>query len=137
MVNILILLIGCAPPAKQLQTSLIIPKEEVVVSSPTIEVEDIQSPPEEKIEVQISTFSLVTPKIEIKKEVKRKVKIEDKKPKSSTSFPKVHIVEEGETLPKIAEKYYNNPKKWIIIYEANKDKIEKGILEKGQVLIIP
>ena len=49
-----------------------------------------------------------------------------------------HTVEAGDTLYRIAEKYYNDPSVWTRIYEANEDTIEdKGLLNEGQVLIIP
>ena len=49
-----------------------------------------------------------------------------------------HTVEAGDTLYRIAEKYYGNPGKWTNILEANEDTIEdEGSLKKGQVIIIP
>lgn len=42
-----------------------------------------------------------------------------------------------ETLPELAEKYYGKRSMWTKIYEANKDKIEKGSLKEGEVLFIP
>ena len=48
-----------------------------------------------------------------------------------------HTVVAGDTLYRLAEKYYDDPTVWIKIYEANEDTIEdKGLLKKGQVLII-
>ncbi len=49
-----------------------------------------------------------------------------------------HTVEAGDTLYRLAEKYYDDPAVWIKIYEANEDTIEdKGLLKEGQILIIP
>ncbi len=49
-----------------------------------------------------------------------------------------HTVEAGDTLYRLAEKYYDDPTVWIKIYEANEDTIEdKGLLKEGQILIIP
>ncbi len=49
-----------------------------------------------------------------------------------------HTVEAGDTLYRIAEKYYDNPSVWTKILEANEDTIEdEGSLKKGQVIIIP
>ncbi len=49
-----------------------------------------------------------------------------------------HTVQAGDTLYRIAEKYYDNPGVWTKILEANEDTIEdKGLLRKGQVIIIP
>lgn len=58
--------------------------------------------------------------------------------KRSTRRPvRSHRVSTGDTLPELAEKYYGKKASWIEIYEANKDKIEKGSLKKGQILVIP
>lgn len=49
-----------------------------------------------------------------------------------------HTVEAGDTLYRIAEKYYDNPSKWTKILEANEGTIEdEGSLKKGQVIVIP
>jgi nucleoid-associated protein YgaU len=49
-----------------------------------------------------------------------------------------HTVQAGDTLYRIAEKYYDNPGVWMKILEANEDTIEdEGSLIKGQILIIP
>lgn len=49
-----------------------------------------------------------------------------------------HTVEAGDTLYRIAEKYYDDPSVWIKILEANEDTIEdEGSLRKGQIIIIP
>jgi nucleoid-associated protein YgaU len=48
-----------------------------------------------------------------------------------------HCVTVGETLSDIALMYYKDKTKWIDIYEANKDTIEKGSLEAGQIIKIP
>jgi len=57
---------------------------------------------------------------------------------SRTSNVDTHTVEAGDTLYRIAEKYYDNPGEWTKILEANEDTIEdEGSLIKGQVIIIP
>jgi nucleoid-associated protein YgaU len=49
-----------------------------------------------------------------------------------------HTVVSGDTLYRIARKYYDDPTMWYKIYEANEDTIEdKSLLVKGQILIIP
>ncbi|MGR3293440.1 MAG: LysM peptidoglycan-binding domain-containing protein [Candidatus Scalindua sp.] len=49
-----------------------------------------------------------------------------------------HTIEAGDTLYRIAEKYYDDPSVWINILEANEDTIEdEGSLKKGQVIILP
>lgn len=48
-----------------------------------------------------------------------------------------HVVS-GDTLTKIATKYYNDPGKWDIIFEANRDSMRSaGDLRVGQTLVIP
>lgn len=51
---------------------------------------------------------------------------------------KTHKVVEGDTLFKIAKKYYGNGDLWEKIYEANKDKIKSpNIIKNGWILTIP
>ncbi len=52
-------------------------------------------------------------------------------------YTAIHRVVYGDSLPSLAEKYYHAKARWVDIYEANKDKIEKGTLQAGQILIIP
>jgi nucleoid-associated protein YgaU len=52
-------------------------------------------------------------------------------------YTAIHRVIYGDTLPSLAEKYYNDKSRWLEIYEANSDKIEKGSLQADQILIIP
>jgi nucleoid-associated protein YgaU len=56
---------------------------------------------------------------------------------SPARYTAVHKTAAGESLPSLAEKYYGNRSRWTDIYEANKDKIEKGSLQPGHILIIP
>jgi Uncharacterized protein containing LysM domain len=49
-----------------------------------------------------------------------------------------HTVVAGDTLYRLAEKYYDDPTVWIKIYEANEGIIkDKRLLKEGQILIIP
>ncbi len=49
-----------------------------------------------------------------------------------------HKVQSGDSLYRIAEKYYGDPANWKKIYKANEEKIEdQGLLRKGQILVIP
>ncbi len=51
---------------------------------------------------------------------------------------KYYIVKKGDTLKKIAYKFYNDTSKWIIIYNANKDKVKNpNVLTPGLKLYIP
>ena len=46
--------------------------------------------------------------------------------------------ETGDCLWNIAKKYYGNPRKWIIIYEANRDRIKNpDKIYPKQKLVIP
>ncbi|MFA6092002.1 MAG: hypothetical protein WCU88_05210 [Elusimicrobiota bacterium] len=51
--------------------------------------------------------------------------------------PRKHLVKTGETLRSIAKEYYGDPALWERIYEANPDKIERGLPVEGSVLDIP
>lgn len=55
----------------------------------------------------------------------------------ASSGPKKHLVQPGDTLRSLAQKYYGNPNKWQKIYEANSDKIERGAPRVGVELVIP
>jgi len=59
------------------------------------------------------------------------------KPPVTPTGPRIHTVVEGETLQSIAVKYYGDEKRWMDIYNANKDKIERGVVRPGQILVIP
>lgn len=49
-----------------------------------------------------------------------------------------HVVQEGETLAEIAEKYYDNPDQWKLIYHANEALIsDPNQVQSGQRLFIP
>ncbi|HAX62025.1 MAG TPA: hypothetical protein DCX95_05685 [Elusimicrobia bacterium] len=48
-----------------------------------------------------------------------------------------HTVEKGDTLASISQKYYGTPDRWQDIYNANKNKIERGIPVVGTQLVIP
>jgi nucleoid-associated protein YgaU len=51
--------------------------------------------------------------------------------------PRSHVVGQGENLRSIAAKYYNDPEKWRVILDANKDKIVRGQVRPGVELSIP
>lgn len=49
-----------------------------------------------------------------------------------------YTVESGDTLSRIAERYYGEPSKWRLIYEANRDTISNpDLIYPGQELQIP
>lgn len=49
-----------------------------------------------------------------------------------------YTVQKGDTLSKIAQKYYGSSKKWRRIVDANKDKLgQSQVLKAGMTLVIP
>jgi nucleoid-associated protein YgaU len=57
---------------------------------------------------------------------------------SSWDAAQYHIVEKGDTLSKIAEKYYGDPNLYPQIFEANQDILkDPNIIQIGQKLRIP
>ncbi len=60
-----------------------------------------------------------------------------RKRRRRSKFPKRHRVRAGDTLRKLAEKYYGDPALWEAIYEANPDRIERGLPVEGKTLLIP
>ncbi len=57
--------------------------------------------------------------------------------KKEEKWPKLHKVENGETLRSISLKYYGTPENWKLIFDENQDKIKRGIPQEGEILIIP
>jgi len=58
-------------------------------------------------------------------------------PPPPATTPRTHTVQQGETLYRIAERYYNDPAKWEQIRDANQELLIDGKLRVGQTLIIP
>ena len=51
---------------------------------------------------------------------------------------RIHVVEKGESLSKIAQQYYGKASLWTKIHEANKDQIKNpDLIKPGQKLRIP
>lgn len=54
------------------------------------------------------------------------------------SGKQMYTVQKGDTLTKIAQKFYGSQKKWKRIVEANKDKLgQNQVLKAGMTLVIP
>lgn len=54
------------------------------------------------------------------------------------SESKIHVVQSGETLSKIAKDYYGDANEYMIIFEANRDKLsDPDKIQVGQELVIP
>ncbi|MBI4061027.1 MAG: hypothetical protein HY403_06320 [Elusimicrobia bacterium] len=56
---------------------------------------------------------------------------------SPPAWPKRHAVKAGETLRTMAKEYYGDPNQWERIYDANQDKVERGLPAEGAILVIP
>lgn len=108
-----------------------IEEKPTIISTPTITTEEVLLKKLEEIEKKLK-------EVESKK-IEEKPKVSP--PVVTTTPPPVrkryHTVVSGDTLPKLAEKYYGDPNQWRKIYEANKEKIIRGQLIPGTVLEIP
>jgi nucleoid-associated protein YgaU len=59
-------------------------------------------------------------------------------PSLAEPLPRTHIVAPGETLEKLAKKFYGSPEKWRILYAANNAQLSLGRpLKVGMVLEVP
>lgn len=61
------------------------------------------------------------------------------KPESASNVAGAHyLVQRGDTLSLVAARIYHNPRKWKLIYDANRDTLGGSQkLKTGQVLVIP
>ena len=57
--------------------------------------------------------------------------------KRAVTWPQYHRVEQDDTLRDIAQRYYDDPGKWQLIYRANTDKVIRGRPQVGADLLIP
>lgn len=53
------------------------------------------------------------------------------------AWPKRHRAVAGDTLRSLAGKYYGDPNLWERIYDANRDKVDRGLPTEGATLVIP
>ncbi|MCF7816873.1 MAG: LysM peptidoglycan-binding domain-containing protein [Kiritimatiellales bacterium] len=57
---------------------------------------------------------------------------------TASATHRIYTVAAGDTLSKIAAKFYNDSAKWDVIYEANKDRMKSASdLRVGQTLVVP
>jgi nucleoid-associated protein YgaU len=78
------------------------------------------------------------PKIEKKKLEKKEEIIPHREGEERHKEYIIYKVEKGESLWKIAKKFYQDPNKWVIIYEENKQKIkDPARIKSGLELRIP
>ena len=82
------------------------------------------------------TFSLIADAIEACKE---RMKEPDPPWKQPGTQPRIHIVQPGDWLSKIAMTYYGDVNKWPVIYKENRGTIgdKPDLIVPGQRLIIP
>lgn len=57
--------------------------------------------------------------------------------KAPPAWPKRHVVKAGDTLRTMAKQYYGDPNQWEKIYDANREKVERGLPTEGASLVIP
>lgn len=53
------------------------------------------------------------------------------------SWPKRHVARAGDTLRTLSKQYYGDANLWEQIYNANRDKIDRGLPQEGAELVIP
>jgi len=53
------------------------------------------------------------------------------------AWPKRHVVKSGDTLRTMAREYYGDPNQWEKIYDANREKVERGLPAEGASILIP
>ncbi len=124
-------------PLYQLQTSTTV-STSTLETLPTSTTQAILVEVEQKVQPQKEVFVSTIPATTTSSTTKGKIiVIKEKEEVVVYKFPLAHKVKEGETLISISKKYYNNEKGWKKIYEANKDKIIKGVPIVGEILIIP
>ncbi|HRY29904.1 MAG TPA: LysM peptidoglycan-binding domain-containing protein [Elusimicrobiota bacterium] len=56
---------------------------------------------------------------------------------ASSGHVRLYRAQSGETLPQLAGRLYGDPGRWGDIYAANQERLSRGLLEKGMLLVIP
>ncbi len=57
-------------------------------------------------------------------------------PKKIT-WPQLHVVKPGETLRSMSKTFYGDGNLWETIYDANRDKVDRGLPQEGAEFVIP
>jgi nucleoid-associated protein YgaU len=59
-------------------------------------------------------------------------------PRPQQQSPRDYVIQSGDSLSKIAQRFYGNASDWQKIYNANKEKIkDPNLIHPGQKIIIP
>ena len=67
-----------------------------------------------------------------------KERIRERRERAQEERARTYTVQAGDTLGKIAQKFYEDGGRWNEIYEANKDQIaDPNVIQVGQKLVIP
>jgi nucleoid-associated protein YgaU len=93
-----------------------------------------QQPKEQELKAQIKEMQEARrQRIEEAKE-----RIRARSQRQAEEPARTYTVQSGDTLAKIAQKFYEDGGRWTEIYEANKDQIaDPNVIEVGQKLEIP
>ncbi|MBI5211691.1 MAG: hypothetical protein HY927_17110 [Elusimicrobia bacterium] len=59
------------------------------------------------------------------------------KPKPVVVWPQRHLVKPGDTLRSIAKDHYGDSGLWELVYESNRDKVERGYPRQGEIMTVP
>lgn len=71
-------------------------------------------------------------------QVQTQVQPQQAAPAVVKAAPKTYVIQKGDTLSKISQKFYGTTKKWKSIYDANRDKIHNiNNLKVGSQIVIP
>lgn len=126
------------PEISPIAPATTVSEENVVQPQPTVEEKLL-----EKLKLLEDRLKEIEKPTKIQKEEKKPTEtkpsavVSEPKPQPQKPKKRTHTVVQGDTLPKLAEKYYGDAKKWKIIYDANKDKTVRGQILPGTVLEIP
>lgn len=88
-------------------------------------------------EAQIKRTEYENQKLKKQIESEEKLKKAEEETKKISNRVTSYRVVSGETLQSIAVKIYGDESRWVEIYNANKDKLIRGVTQAGQVLVIP
>lgn len=119
-------------------TPLLIPHQEYIAAAEApaeTQPPVISSEPEQPIETPAKTEIVET---EEPKEIDETPPPIPQPPEPIEKPLRKHVIAKGETLSTISKKYYGTVKRWVEIYEKNRDVIkDKNNIKPGTVIVIP